>query len=128
MYCGLWGYLQVTQRDASTDVSPTSRVLGIWIIPGITALHVRFGTDVDWNEGFDQTSALPLDEATVFTIQTGGKIVRVSYNGQIVAGMMLKGTRLSGPAHLYASSTLPGYEAPNALFGKYDIQPLVGGL
>jgi hypothetical protein len=78
MYYGLWGYLQVTQRDASTDVSPTSRVLGIWIIPGIMALHVRFGTDVDWNEGFDQTSALPLDEATVVTIQTGGKIVRVS--------------------------------------------------
>jgi hypothetical protein len=103
-------------------------VLGIWFVPGTTELHVRTGTDVNWSEGFDQTPALPLDVATVVTIQTAGKIVRVSYNAKDVAMIVLKGTRLTGMADLYASSTLPGHLVPDALFGKFSLVARTGEL
>jgi hypothetical protein len=45
--------------------------------------------------------------------------VLVKYNGKIVAEMMQKCTRLTGMANLFASSKLPIYVAPNALFGKF---------
>ncbi len=89
---------------------------------------MRTGTDVSWNEGIDQTPALPLNVATTVTIQTAGKIVRVSYNDKMVAEIMLRGSRLTGLANLYASSTLPEYVAPNALFGKFSLVARTGEL
>ncbi len=103
-------------------------MLGIWFVPGTTALHVRTGTDVDWNEGFYQTPALPLNVATTVTIQTAGKVVRVSYNDKMVVEMMLRGTRLTGMANLYASSTFPGHLVPDALFGKFSLVARTGEL
>ncbi len=42
-------------KDTTVDGLARSRMIGFWFVPGTTALHVRTGTDVDWNEGFDQT-------------------------------------------------------------------------
>jgi hypothetical protein len=118
MYCGLWGYLHFTQKDVSVDGLPTSRVLGIWFIPETTRFQIRLGTNVDWNEGLEQTPSLTLNKATVVKIETSGKDVRVSYDGTVVASVTLIGTRISGAVNLYCSG-LPGWTPPNALFGKY---------
>jgi hypothetical protein len=120
--------LMAMDKDTTADGLARSRMIAIWIVPGTTSLHVRTGTDVDWNEGIDQTPALPLNVATAVLIQTAGKIVRVSYNGEIVAEITLKGTRLTGMANLYASSTLPDYLVPDALFGRFSLVARTGEL
>jgi hypothetical protein len=81
---------------------------------------VRTGTDVSWNAGVDPTATLPLDVATVVKIEAVGQTVRISYNNNEVASDVLPGTRLSGFANLYVAK----HAAPNALFGKFDIQPV----
>ena len=123
-----WANILMAMDPATTtDRLPRSRMIGVWVEPGTTALHVRTGTDVNWDEGV-VSPALPLNTATVVTIDTSGKIVRVSYNGKVVAATVLLGNRLIGAANLYASSTLPQFVAPNALFGKFSMFMRVGKL
>jgi hypothetical protein len=103
-------------KDTTADVLPRSRMIAIWFWPGTTQLHVRTGTDVDWNAGVDPTATLPLNVATVVKIEAFGQTVRISFNSKEVASAVLPGTRLSGFA-----SVNTGYYygvAANALFGK----------
>jgi uncharacterized protein (DUF427 family) len=120
----LWAMDPATTADGLSR----SRMIGVWFVPGTTSLFIRTGTDYSFDEGFARTPALPLNLATVVTIETAGKIVRVSYNGKVVAATVLQGNRLIGVANLYASTTLPGYVAPNALFGKFSMFMRVGKL
>ena len=115
------------QKDAHGDGLATSRMLAVNFVPGTTRLHVRTGTSTNWDAGIDQTESLPLNVATQVRVEAFGSIVRVSYNGRIVAAVAVSGTRLSGFAHLYASWTDVGAPA-NALFGKYSMSVLEGGL
>jgi hypothetical protein len=66
--------LRLMDKDTNADGLARSRMLAIFIWPGTTNLHVRTGTDVDWNEGVDPTPALPLNVATTVRIETAGKL------------------------------------------------------
>jgi len=56
------------------------RIPAVWIIPNDTALHIRFATDNDMNDGYN-TPSLPLNTPTLITLVFNGDNFKYYVNG-----------------------------------------------
>jgi hypothetical protein len=88
----------------SRDNTDGSRMPAVYVWPGSSRLHVRVGSDNATNGGID-TRALPINETTTVLLQAIGKDVSLFFNGTLAGYYEAPGTRFSGEAFHYVSST-----------------------
>lgn len=72
----------------------TQRWPGFWLTPGNTGLHSRMSTSTDWNNGFTNTSALPVGQDVwthVVMVDTGANL-SLFLNGSLIETINGNGT------------------------------------
>jgi len=95
---------------------------GIWVYPGRSTLHVRSGSNSNWNNGCDVSDDLPLGEWTHIVLTHDSQGVRVFRNGKSVCESNY-GAPLQNDGPLYFSD--PWYEAAAVEVADFRMVPRV---
>ena len=86
-------------------------------------MHVRVGTDKDWNDGLDSISPLQSNQTTNVRLEVDGPIVILYLNNTQDNFVVLKGVRSSGQATFYVSN--PWHTPALASIGSIQMTPLI---
>jgi len=95
---------------------------GMWIYPGRSALHVRSGSNSNWNNGCDITEDLPLGEWTHIVLTHDSQGVRVFRNRKVVCESNY-GAPLQNDGPLYFSD--PWYEPASVDVADFRMVPRI---
>jgi len=95
---------------------------GMWIYPGRSALHVRSGSNSNWNNGCDVTEDLPIGEWTHLVLTHDGQGIRVFRNRKVVCESNY-GAPLQNEGPLYFSD--PWYQAANVEVADFRMVPRI---
>ena len=85
-------------------------------------MHIRVGTDINWNDGMDSFASLPLHQTTNVRLEAAGSYIVLYLNNTVDNYMTLGGVRSSGQATLYASNR---WNSPaSAKIGSIQMTPI----
>jgi len=85
-------------------------------------LHVRVGTDISWNDGFDSFASLPLNQTTNVRLEAAGPYIILYLNNTVDNFVTLGGVRSSGQATLFVSD--PWHTPASAKIGPIQMTPI----